>query len=171
MPRLYLIRHAEPAITGVFLGTLDPPLSDAGRAAARGVMPAIDAAILYSSPRRRAVETAEAHGGLPVVVVPELAEMAFGEWEGRTWAEILRDDPELAARKQANWFGAAPRGGETWDEVRARAAVALGLVRRGPLPAAVVAHGALNSAMHELITGEPAAAVRQRYLEIHTYEL
>lgn len=161
---LYLIRHEEPEQRGVFLGRGDPPLSARGREAAAKLR-GISAAAVYSSPLRRAIETARA-SELPLIVMPELTEMDFGEWEGRTWQDIERGWPELAARKLANWLGAPAPGGETWAALAARVDRALERILGGPLPAAVVAHLAVNAAIAAKLIGIDPKEFQQNYGQI-----
>jgi broad specificity phosphatase PhoE len=144
MPGLFVVRHCEPARTGVLLGQCDPPLSEAGRAQAAALrFPEL--AMVYSSPLRRALETAHAIAhGAPVEIVDDLREITYGAWDGRAWAEIEGEDPELAARKLRDWRGVTPPGGETWREFSTRVRGAFDRIRAGPRPAAIVAHAAVN---------------------------
>ena len=104
----------------------DPPLSDAGRqqvdraAAALGARGGVHAVV--SSPLRRAVQTAEAAAaalGLEVRLEEGFRECAFGEWDGRSFAEVQEKWPaELAA-----WLAdpaVAPPGGESFEAVAER---------------------------------------------------
>ena len=50
-------------------------------------------------------------------------EMAFGRWEGLTWAEIQQRDPATLAAWQADPWHSAPRG-ETLAQVHARVRMA-----------------------------------------------
>lgn len=145
MPRLYVIRHCEPAITGVLLGQCDPPLSAAGRAHASTLLLATKLEMVYSSPLRRALETAQAIArGAPIEILDDLREISCGDWDGRTWAEIEALDPDLAARKLANWTAVTPPGGEAWRAFAARVRLAFEHADKRPRPAAIVAHAAVN---------------------------
>jgi broad specificity phosphatase PhoE len=145
MPSLFLVRHAEPAITGVLLGALDPPLSDAGRAHAGRLLSGVKLAIVYSSPFRRAVETAESIArGAPIEILDDLREISHGDWDGLSWNEIETRDPEFAARKLADWRGVTAPHGEPWPEFAARVTRAREIIQGGPRPAAIVAHAAVN---------------------------
>ncbi|MBI2709456.1 MAG: histidine phosphatase family protein [Actinobacteria bacterium] len=127
-PRIVLLRHGETewSRTGRHTGRTDVPLTEAGEAAAaalRGRLPVARAALVLSSPLRRAADTGRLAGvdglGVPVEMVDDLAEWDYGEVEGRTTAEIREDHP--------GWdiWDAGPRAiarsGETLDEVGARA--------------------------------------------------
>jgi probable phosphoglycerate mutase len=79
-----------------------------------------------SSPLVRATETMElvrAALGLPragYAIEPRLAEIAFGEWEGLSYDEVLRRDPDVVARREANKWSFRPPGGENYAEVAER---------------------------------------------------
>ncbi len=55
--------------------------------------------------------------------VPDVREAAFGEWEGRTFAEVREGWPELLASWLADPTVAAP-GGESFADVRRRVLLA-----------------------------------------------
>ncbi len=161
---IYVIRHAEPSIRGVLLGRLDPPL--------RSLPPPLDLAVgtVFTSPLRRARDTAASlFPWLHATVLEALAEISSGEWDGLTWAEAEQRDPALAARKLEDWFGVTPPGGEDYETVLRRAAVALAVVRKSGQPVAIVAHAGINAILWQLLTGSPAVAFQQDYLEVKTY--
>lgn len=129
---LILVRHGSHAELGrVLSGRSAIGLSPDGRAeadaAARRL--ALDPVrAVLSSPRRRAVETAEpiaAQHGLPVQETPALDEVDFGQWTGRDFG-ALEDDPDWR-RWNAVRSLARAAGGETMAEVQARM---VGLVDR-----------------------------------------
>ncbi len=103
LTRAILIRHADPAeeARGRCYGTTDIGLSPRGERRARHLanmlrrMP-IDA--VYTSPSRRAVDTAAALAAahdLTPVELDDLRELDFGACEGRTYDEIAAEEPEL----------------------------------------------------------------------------
>ncbi len=162
MPSLFLLRHAEPAITGVLLGSLDPPLSEAGRKQAVTILNDVKLAMVYSSPLRRALETAQSIArGAPIEILNDLREISHGDWDGLTWNEIEARDPDLAARKLADWHGVPAPGGEPWPEFAARVSRAFEWIRSGPRPAAIVAHAAVNQLLGN---------VDQAYGEVHVLD-
>ncbi len=168
MSTIYLVRHEEPELRGRFIGRMDPPLTDAGRSAAAAKLCDLDVSTIFVSPLQRARQTAE-HircEAQHVVVIPELAEMDFGEWEGLLWAEIQARSPEWAGRKLDNWFAFAPPGGEAWDQFRARIDRALDRILAGPFPAAVVAHMLVNAVLAERLLGAAPGEFFQKYGEI-----
>jgi broad specificity phosphatase PhoE len=157
--RIYLVRHAEPEITGVLLGQCDPPLSDAGRIEAELILEGVEVAMVYTSPLRRALETAQILArGAPVQVMNDLREITYGAWDGQTWAEIEAADPDLALRKLRNWREVTPPGGELWDDFVARVKRAFDAIQQGPRPAVIVAHAGVN---------EILGATGQHYGDVH----
>src|SRR5215211_9126850 len=98
---ILLARHGETDWNreGRFQGHADPPLNRTGRAQAFDLSRALAAeklAAMYSSPLRRALETAEivaASHGLEPVTVDGLREVDVGSWSGLTRAEIEQRFP------------------------------------------------------------------------------
>ncbi len=101
--KVILIRHGDTgsAYRGRFIGSTDVPLAPEGRLqAARLAVPLKrEAAVKYlASPARRTMETARtalAWCTLTPESDPDLREIAFGVWEGKTFAEISASDPHV----------------------------------------------------------------------------
>ena len=168
MPTLYVVRHGEPALRGVMLGRTDPPLSEAGRAQMRGI--ALPVHVVFTSPLRRAVESAELMAkGAEVVILSDLAEIGFGEWDGKSWSEIEAMDPELAGRKLENWLSVAPPGGEPWPEFQQRVDSALEVALMRGEDAAIVGHIAVNACIASIIAGVDPLGFRQEYGQVYDY--
>jgi broad specificity phosphatase PhoE len=163
---IFLIRHQQPELFGRFIGQTDPPLTPEGRTAAESLRE-VRVAALYSSPLRRARETASFIPGEPIVI-PELAEISFGDWEGLTWQEIQERWPGVACRKVEDWLGVTAPGGECWADFCARIDRALERILAGPRPAAVVAHMVVNAALAQRLLGRDPKHFRQQYGEILT---
>jgi probable phosphoglycerate mutase len=168
MPALYVIRHALPEITGVLSGQSDPPLSALGREKASRLH--VPAATVYSSPLRRARETAIYLNPWPIIR-QDLAEITYGAWDGLPWSEIESRWPETAAAKIGNWFQVTPPGGEDWERFSARVLRCLSGIVRGRLPAAIIAHEAVNAVIANQLTGSPINNYKQDYCEIKKYDL
>jgi len=150
MPDLYVVRHARPAVIGVLLGQTDPPLSEDGGRQAGELLRDVRLVRVYSSPLRRARETADLLArGACVEIMEDLREITYGEWDGLSWAEIEGRNEELARRKLADWGGVTPPGGEGWDAFRGRVLRAFERICMGPRPAAIVGHAAVN----QILTG------------------
>ena len=133
-----------------FQGFTDTPLNETGRAQAhelaqRIVDEAEPMRSLWASDLSRARETAEIVGariGLGVRLDPRLREASRGRWEGYTFDEIKRSEPE----QYAAWMRAGPDwrfpGGESLQEQQDRVLAALNDIEAtGELPALVVCHG------------------------------
>jgi broad specificity phosphatase PhoE len=72
---------------------------------------------VIASPLARARESAALlaeRWSLPVEVEPRLAEMDFGEWDGRTWADIESADGGRLAEWMAAWVSVPAPGGESF---------------------------------------------------------
>jgi len=128
--RLFLVRHGETAdnIQMRYLGISDAPLTTNGTRQARRVATALSKLpirAIISSPMRRAVDTAaiiHAACGADLRLDDRLAEGSFGNWEGRTRAEVLGlgpRDAELLARWESD-PACAPPGGESIQNIQKR---------------------------------------------------
>ena len=130
--KLILVRHGETVLNvqGIAQGWNDSALSPRGeeqvaRLAARLAKENVDAII--SSPLGRALSTANVIAsavGLEVTTLDELREMNYGGWEGRSFLDVRRDDPETYERWIADGDCRCP-GGESHNDVRRRFANAL----------------------------------------------
>jgi probable phosphoglycerate mutase len=171
VPVLYVVRHAETEPTGRLAGRSDARLSELGLRAAQERLGRLRVQAVYTSPLRRALETAQAFEETSLEVLEELTEVGLGEWEGLSWSEAARQDPERARRKLEDWFRVPPPGGEPWEALTRRVARGLERIRRGPFPAAVVGHLAVNAELARQIAGEDPLAFRQDYCEVRAYDL
>lgn len=136
-----LVRHGETAWSsaGRHTGRTDIPLTDAGRAQARaaaGLAGSLEPVRVRTSPLGRARETCDLLGlGLEPLVDPDLAEWDYGDYEGITTAEIRETVPGWTV-----WSAPCP-GGETADQVAARADRVVAACRAEPGLTLLVAHG------------------------------
>jgi probable phosphoglycerate mutase len=53
-------------------------------------------------------------------VEAQLAEIAFGEWEGLTYSEIMARDEHIVAQRESDKWGFMPPGGESYAQVTVR---------------------------------------------------
>jgi probable phosphoglycerate mutase len=119
--QIWLVRHGETewSKSGRHTGRTDIPLTAVGRRQAKtlAIRLAEDRfALVLSSPRSRAVETARLAGFANAVVIdPDLGEWDYGDFEGRTTADIRTEVPDWSI-----WTGPWPAG-ETVEAVGARA--------------------------------------------------
>lgn len=166
MASLFLIRHAEPEITGVLLGQLDPPLSSNGRLQAAEALSSLRVDTVLVSPLRRATETARFINASRVVELKDLREIDQGEWTGKTWSEIETEWTDLAVQKTKDWLRITAPGGESWARFMNRIRSAWAIVQAAPGPAAVVGHQAVNAALKHLIDGSDPLRFTQNYGEV-----
>lgn len=134
MTRLILVRHGQTEWNRVerFRGRADLPLNATGRsqahAAARRILSAWDIAAVYTSPLRRALETAEVIGkrsNVAVVECPGLIDIDYGEWQGLTPGEVRQRYPELYSLWLISPQKVRIPGGESLGKVRRRAMAAV----------------------------------------------
>ena len=145
--RLLLIRHAQPEedARGRCYGRLDVGLSPTGLANAERLAESlrdVELEAIYVSPRLRAVQTAAALDGVPIVD-DRLRELDFGELEGRTYDEIEREQPELFRRWMETPTLVRFPGGESYAELRERVAAAVDdvVAANNGRTVALVSHG------------------------------
>ncbi|MBV8074742.1 MAG: histidine phosphatase family protein [Candidatus Eremiobacteraeota bacterium] len=175
MIELICVRHGRTAWNADlrFQGQSDVPLDDEGRAQA-AVLAAFfkdkPLAMAASSDLSRAAETARTilahHPAAPLRLDPDLREMAFGAWEGLTWAQIVERDPQMTAAAARD--GAlrpkhyTPADGERFEDVVQRAARAVERIRREAVPGSrvlVVTHAGVLHALLRVILGEDEASM------------
>jgi broad specificity phosphatase PhoE len=123
---LYLARHGESDWNAEnrFQGHVDRPLTSRGRAQAAALaqrLSEIPLDAVYSSPLRRALETAAAvatEKGLRLVALPDLREVDVGTWAGLSRPEVAARFPQAFQR----WLdgGEGWEGGETYRQMSER---------------------------------------------------
>ncbi len=96
MGEIVVLRHGQTewSRSGQHTGVTDLPLLPEGEEQARSLGSAFAGRTLaevWVSPRQRAVRTAELAGLVPTAVDPDLVEIDYGGYEGRTTAEISEE--------------------------------------------------------------------------------
>jgi probable phosphoglycerate mutase len=162
-PVIYYVRHGltDWNVQHRLQGRHDVPLNREGRAQAvrcaeilcdlfaRDGCAAQELAYV-SSPLGRARETMElmrATLGLALDgyrVDDRLAEIAFGEWEGLTYDDVLARDKAVVARRESDKWGFRPPGGECYAQVTARVGAWCRTVAKDTV---VAAHGGTARAL------------------------
>jgi broad specificity phosphatase PhoE len=182
MSRVWLIRHAESTrMPGSVIGVTDPPLSAVGIEQAIRLEVAMAAHPLVrvlSSDRERALATARMVArphGLRVDSSAALREIDFGAWEGRSLADLWKEEPEAAKAWEEDLRSTPPSFGESLADLELRVSTFWSSL--APLPhtgdVAIVAHRGSLAVLHALITGstiseafafglEPGTAVAAR---------
>ncbi|OBF38372.1 acid phosphatase [Mycolicibacterium peregrinum] len=148
--RLILLRHGETewSATGRHTGRTEQDLTETGREQAVLARPALaelqlTEPLVISSPRRRALDTAELAGLHVDEIDPDLSEWDYGDYEGLTTPQIRESVPDWLV-----WTHGCP-GGESVDQVSARAdrAVGTALEHLAARDVVFVGHGHFSRAM------------------------
>jgi broad specificity phosphatase PhoE len=121
---IVMVRHGETDWNRErrFQGRADQPLHEAGRGQARDLAELLHGepvSAVYTSPLRRACETAEilaGNFGLRPQPLDALLEIDVGAWEGRTIDEVRATYP---GRAEEDWRSGWDEG-ETYDELSRR---------------------------------------------------
>ena len=162
--RVDLLRHGETEGGWIFRGHTDSPLTPAGRAQMeRAVaLPEGSAAPweqVLSSPLSRCAAFASALAGrcgLPLELDPALAEIHFGQWEGRAVEELRREQPERVERFWREPELCTPPGGESIADFQSRVLGAWErLCAREQGHLLLVAHGGVIRAILGALLGMP----------------
>jgi probable phosphoglycerate mutase len=119
---LYLVRHGETewSRNGRHTSVTDLPLTEVGEAQAKALIGHLDPSdfqLILSSPRRRALHTAELAGftgAFEPEVDEDLVEWSYGDYEGLTSEEVHESVPGWTI-----WTGPVPNG-ETAEDVTVR---------------------------------------------------
>jgi broad specificity phosphatase PhoE len=130
---LYFLRHGETTASraGGYCGTLDPDLTPEGCRMAEDfadsykILPWV---AVFCSPTRRTIATAGplcTATGIELQQRKGLREIAYGQWEGKTPAEVNREFHDNSLRWQADPGWNAPTGGERGIDVARRSSLVL----------------------------------------------
>ncbi|HAL38547.1 MAG TPA: histidine phosphatase family protein [Polaromonas sp.] len=160
--RIIAIRHGETTwnVDTRIQGQLDIPLNDTGRRQAERMALALaddPITAIYASDLTRAWETAHYLGrelGVEVTREEGLRERGFGDFEGKTFAEIEALLPEQSLRWRKRDPEFAPAGGESLLALRSRvveAAERLAAQHPGEL-IALVGHGGVMDVLYRAAT-------------------
>jgi broad specificity phosphatase PhoE len=159
--QIFVVRHGETewSASGRHTSRTDLPLIEEGRRAAGKLAPRLaehSFAVVLTSPLRRARETCELAGlGDVAELDDDLREWGYGEYEGLTTPQIREQRPDWWL-----WRDGCP-GGETPEQVGARADRVLGRLRPVSGEAVVFAHGhILRVLAARWLEMEPAAGAR-----------
>jgi alpha-ribazole phosphatase len=93
LKHIYLIRHGATKENkeGILIGQTDPPLGGDSRNQLRLVRFPINPQVIYSSPLKRATETAYLlFPEQKVIIDPDLVERGFGDFEGKSVSSLTK---------------------------------------------------------------------------------
>ena len=170
--RIVAIRHGETAWNAStrIQGHTDIPLNDHGQRQAQLLGQALSQAdpmdAIYSSDLQRALATAQAlalHTGARLVTHVGLRERAFGDFEGRSFAQIEQEMPEQAQlwrTRVPDWI--PPGGGESLLAMQQRVLHTLHELAQQHLGQhiALVAHGGVLDILYRAATQQSLQAPR-----------
>jgi broad specificity phosphatase PhoE len=172
---LYVLRHGETSWNTErrMQGRLNSDLTERGRAQAlamgRALKAELDRApgptVFLRSPLGRVRETSLIVGrelGLDPAAWrddPRLAELSYGEWEGRSWREIELTRPNALADWKADPHGFCPPGGESHADLRLRCAAVLAEIAAANRRTVIVGHGVSGAVLRGLNLGLDAQAM------------
>ncbi|MCB5175238.1 MULTISPECIES: histidine phosphatase family protein [Microvirga] len=165
-PTIYFIRHGETDwnLEGRLQGQKDIPLNELGQVQAeeagrrlRTLVPNVEDLAYVSSPMARTRETME-RLRKAIGLHPEsyrlddrLVELTFGDWEGMTWKEVRKAEPQAAAmRERDKWNYVPPGGGESYAMLTDRIRPVLDDLTRDTV---LVAHGGVARAFLAVTCG------------------
>ena len=153
--RIYLVRHGQ--VKGYekipICGHTDVDLTETGvlqleKMAER--LRLVEPGAIYASDLKRAVNGARQiarYHNVPVHFLPELREMYFGDWEGQSLGEIIKNYPEeLEKRKKDPSHYACPGGGESISRLSERIIPVFERIcaEEAGKDIVIVAHGGVN---------------------------
>jgi probable phosphoglycerate mutase len=167
-PTIYFVRHGETDWNAVarLQGQKDIPLNELGRVQAeeagrrlRELVERCEDLDYVASPMDRTRETMERlRGAIGLEATgyrldERLVELTFGDWEGLTWKELRRRDPEAAAARQRDKWDFVPPRGESYAMLAERVRPVLEDLTRDTV---MVSHGGVARALLALVGGVPA---------------
>ena len=165
--QVWLVRHGETEWSrdGRHTSTTDLPLTPEGEQVARTLrerLAEVSFDLVLTSPRLRARRTAELAGFTDARLEDDLTEWDYGDYEGRTSAEIRQEAPGWTI-----WTDPAP-GGETPDQVTERLDRVVARQRDAPERALVFGHGHARRALTARWLGLPVTDGRLFRLDTAT---
>ena len=149
--KLTLIRHGltEGNIRRLYYGAMDLPLLPDGIEALHALRDGggyPEAEQYFTSGMTRTEQTfAALYGDRPHGTLPGMQEMRFGEFEGKTYAD-LKDDPAFRAWCSGDYENNVCPGGESWNGLTDRALQALAPILAQGKDTVIVAHGGTQMA-------------------------
>jgi broad specificity phosphatase PhoE len=129
MTEIILARHGETEWNRqeIFRGRIDVELNETGTRQAELLAEYLserEIEVIYSSPLKRALKTAEIVAGyhsLEVKIAPELIDFDYGSWQGKSHQEVKDKHHELYHKWLDSPHQLKLPGGESLSDVRGRA--------------------------------------------------
>lgn len=159
--KLYIVRHGETEWNTAkkLQGWKNSDLTKKGIRGAkllRKRLEDINFDYIYSSPQTRALETAEyiKKEDEKLIILDEIKEMGFGEWEG-----LEKENLEIQYREEYYNFWNKPHmyktsGGESFEELYKRIEVGLNkIIKNGGENVLLVSHGVVIKSIQSMVKG------------------
>ncbi len=147
---IHMIRHGEiaPTLSGKYIGTTDIPLCEEGKMKLRKLDFEKDypyAAAVFTSPLKRCTQTAKIlYPNTQAIVIDQLSECNFGEWENHSAEEII-GNPDFSKWLAGDPSVKPPRGESNADFTRRICLIfeqiVDGLMKTGTTDCAIITHG------------------------------
>lgn len=153
---IHFIRHGaiNPTLQGRYIGMTDVPLSDKGKTEIRKYDKTMSypyAKVVFTSPLKRCTQTARIiYPNIEPLIIDQLSECHFGEWENKSAAELMND--ELFKKWLAGDPSAKPPRGESNADFTRRICLIFenivdGLIRTGTTDAVIITHGGVMTTL------------------------
>ena len=153
---IHMIRHGaiNPTLQGRYIGTTDVPLSEEGKTALRKLDRMMDypyAKVVFTGPLKRCTQTAKIlYPTIEPLVIEQLTECSFGEWENKT-AEDLRNDENFKKWLAGDPSVKPPRGESNAAFTRRVClmfeSIVDGLIKTGTSDAVIITHGGVMTTL------------------------
>ena len=153
---IHMIRHGaiSPTLNGRYIGVTDVELSDKGKEDLKKLDSTMNypyAKVVFSSPLKRCTETARLiYPGVEPLVIDQLSEYHFGEWENRS-ADELKGNENFAKWLAGDNSVKPPRGESSSDFTRRICimfeSIVDGLIKTGNTDAAIITHGGVMNTL------------------------
>ena len=155
--KIVLVRHGptEWNASKRIQGRIDNPLSELGveQVKRRQLPLELRQMAWYTSPLRRARETAELMGINNPVVAPALVEMHWGDWEGEILKPLRKRLGDEMRHNEARGLDFRPPGGESPRQVQRRIATWLKRLALKREDCAAVSHKGIIRCFYSLASG------------------
>ena len=172
--QIYFLRHGQTDNNreGRMQGRVDIPLNETGRAQARCVarrLKSISFDAVYSSPLRRAVETAQIVTGLPtqeINIEPRAIELGFGIWDNRLHAELEKETEQFDILWDETDKYVPPQGAEPLEDLMTRVHAMLQelAARHAGGRILVTTHGGVQQAVFTIVERRPLRDMWKNFL-------
>lgn len=153
---IHMVRHGAISATlqGRYIGTTDIPLSEEGKTALRRMDHELDypyAKVVFTGPLKRCTQTAKIlYPNIEPLVIDQLTECSFGEWENKT-ADELKANEDFRKWLAGDPSVKPPRGESNADFTRRICLmfenIVDGLIKTGTTDAMIITHGGVMTTL------------------------